>query len=378
MPSRNEPVILIICGDPGGANAIVPVIKQLLAEKKRNVNVFTYLQAIDIMNNNNISFSILDERITDSAIEEIIQENKPAIIVTGTSFNPIGFEKRFILAARELNIPTLAVLDFWSNYSLRFCNDETGFNYVPDKIAIMDNLAYNDMIAEGFNPDTLIVTGQPAFDALANDKLHFNDNKCQKIRSDFQIPSNELFVVFLSQPLSMLYGDDKSNPLFRGYTEKTVLKNLIKTLEKITQIFNTHLTLLIRPHPREQLNEYENFSSDHFRIIVSKGGNPREIVMSSDLVIGMNTELLVEACYLGCIVVSLQPNLNIKDALLTNVSGHSIPVYSEEKSFNTITIALFDSTIRSEMKNKLDHFIQDGHATDKVVKTIYQMMGKQQ
>jgi hypothetical protein len=375
MPSRTLSPIVVICGDPGGANALVPVIKHLHSEKKRDVIVFAYVQAIDIMNKNNILFSALDDHITNYDIQGILQRNRPAIIITGTSFNAMDHEKKFIHAAHKLKIPCLAILDFWTNYSLRFSDKQGDLKFVPDKIAIMDEVAYSEMIAEGFQPDTLLVTGQPAFDDLADRKLNFNNERRMKIRDDFQIGANELFVVFVSQPLSMICGENESNPRFLGYTEKTVLKNLVTALNKISQDSKKDIVLIVRPHPREKLDNYEGITSNFIRIIASWDGDPRDIVMASDLVIGMNTELLVEACYLGCIVVSIQPGLRFNDVLPTNHEGYSVPVYSKEKIIETIRMTLMDPDIRSEMKNKLKHFKQDGHATDRIVNTINQMIG---
>ena len=371
---ENSPKIVVICGDPGGANAIVPVIRQLHSEKKEPILVFAYRQAIDIMLKNNILFSALDEKITDSLIQDLLQSNRPAIIVTGTSFDPIGLEVKFIHAARKLNIPTLTILDYWCIYSLRFSEKEGDLKYVPDKIAIMDEVAYSEMIAEGFHPDTLIITGQPAFDSLAGCKLNFNNEKCQLLRSGFHIHSNELFIVFVSEPISTFFGEDESNPQFLGYTEKSVLNNLVNALEQISQDCNKHIVLLIRPHPREKPDEYEKITSNFIRIIVHKDGNPRDLVMASDLVIEMTTELLVEACYLGCIVVSLQLGLRFKDVLQTNNNGYSIPVYSKEKIFDTLKMTLMDPDIRFRLKKKVDHFKHDGHATNRIVNTIYQMI----
>ena len=373
---RNLPRILIICGDPGGANAVVPVIKQLHSEKKGTILVFAYRQAIDIMKKNDISFSSLDEKISDSAILDILHSNRPVIIVSGTSCNPIGLEIKFIHAARQLKIPYLAILDYWCNYSMRFSREEGDLKYVPDKIAIMDIAAYHEMIAEGFHPDNLIITGHPAFDALAECKSNFTSENRQKIRNSFHLKINELFIVFVSEPVSIFFGEDDSNPQFIGYTEKSVLNNLVTALEQISKDFNKRIVLLIRPHPREKPDDYEKITSNTIRIIVSKDHNPREIVMASDLVIGMTSELLVEACYLGCIVVSLQPEHRLKDVLPTNNHGFSIPVYSTEKIPDALKMTLIDPDTRSGIKNKLEHFKHDGHATNRVVNTIYQMIGQ--
>ncbi|MFA4876148.1 MAG: hypothetical protein WC586_01940 [Methanoregula sp.] len=374
MSKEFSPDIKLICGDPGGANALVPVILQLHSEKKEQIQVFAYRQAADIFLKKNISFSSLDEQTTYSEILDFLKGNRPKIIVTGTSFDPIGLEVKFIHAARILKIPSLSLLDYWCLYSLRFSENEGDLKYVPDKIAIMDEMAYSDMITEGFHPDTLIITGQPAFDALAEFKSSFSNQKWEQIRSYFHIHSYELFIVFVSEPLSIFFGEDESNPQFLGYTEISVINQLITALEQISQDCNKHIALLIRPHPREKTDVYEKITSNNIRIIVSKEGNPRDIVMASDLVIGMTTELLVEACYLGCIVVSLQPELRFKDVLPTNNNGFSIPVYSKEKIYDTLKKALIDPYIRSEMKKKVEQFKHDGHATNRIVNIIYQMM----
>ena len=375
MSKEYLPKIVVICGDPGGANAIVPVIKQLHSEKKGQILFFAYRQAIDIMLKNDIAFSALNEKISDSVILELLRRNRPAIVVTGTSFDPIGLEIKFIHAARILKIPCLSILDHWCLYSLRFSGENGDQKYIPDKIAIMDEIAFCEMVAEGFHPDTLVITGHPAFDALTEYKLHFTNEKRQMIRSGFPVHSNELFIVFLSEPISQIWGEDESDPKFVGYTEKSVLTNLVAVLEQISQDCNKPIVLLIRPHPREKTGAYQKITSNTIRIIISDNDNPREIVMASDLVIGMTTVLLVEACYLGCIVVSIQPGLRVKDDLPTNKNGYSIPIYSEDKIFNTVKGILMDPDIRSEIKKKVEHYNHDGQATKRIVDTIYQMMG---
>jgi len=374
MPETRSTRIIVVCGDPGGANALVPVIKQLHSEKKWDVLVFAYLHARDIMENNSILFSMVDDKITLPDIEKILNENYPAILITGTSFNGVDLEIKFIRVAQKLAIPTLAILDFWSNYSLRFCDRQEGLLYIPDKIAIMDEIAWSEMIAEGFQPNALIVTGQPAFDGLAEFKLNFDAGKRRKIRHFFKIHASELMVVFVSQPFSSVCGEDESNPRFPGYTEKTVLISLITTLEMLSQDCKRDIALIIRPHPSEKPDSYDKITSNVIRIIASPDGDPREIMMASDLVVGMNTELLVEACYLGCMVASLQPGLRFKDVLPTNRSGCSIPVYSEEKIADAIRMMLMHPEKMVEMRRKLDHFKHDGHATVRVVNSINQMI----
>jgi len=370
------PVIVVICGDPGGANAVIPVLLQIQDEERAKLQVFAYRQAVSILTKTGISHSVVDEGIMDDSIRDLLREIQPALVLTGTSVNAVDLEKKFIRAAREMNFPTLAILDFWSNYTTRFSDEYGNMRYVPDKIAVMDTSAFSEMVDEGFSSDTLLVTGQPAFDTLARCRMQFSHTRSAVIRASFHMPAEEMLVVFVSQPLSVFYGSDASNPLFLGYTEWSVANDLVQSLERISRECNQKLCLVIRPHPRENIGDYLQIKSDRIRTIVSGSDDPRELVMASDLVAGMTTELLIEACYLGCIVVSLQPGLRSRDLLPTNGMGYSIPVYSSEKMCGTLRRMLLGKRERADIKKKLENFKPDGQATSNVIKVIFQMINQ--
>lgn len=371
------PVIVVICGDPGGTNAVIPVLLQLLAEGRANLRVFAYRQAVGILTKAGISYSVIDEGITEASIQDQIRKIQPALILTGTSVNSVDLEKKFIQTAREMNFPTLAILDFWSNYTIRFSNEHGNMRYVPDKIAVMDKRAFSEMIDAGFSKETLIITGQPAFDTLARCRIQFSQERYAAVRKSVHVSADELLVVFVSQPLSVLYGRDASNPHFLGYSEFSVATDLVQSLECISQECDQKLCLVVRPHPREDIGDYQHIKSDRIRVIVSVSDNPRELVMASDLVTGMTTELLIEACYLGCIVVSLQPGLRSRDLLPTNGMGYSIPVYSSEKMYETLRMMLLGKRERSDIKKKLENFKPDGQATNNVIRVIFQMIDQE-
>ena len=104
-------------------------------------------------------------------------------LLTATSANGIDLEKLFLGAARRLGVPALAVLDFWSNYRQRFSDQRDNLIYLPDRIAVMDEHARTEMIAEGFAPELLSVTGQPAFDALEPAQQRFTPDARAAVRA---------------------------------------------------------------------------------------------------------------------------------------------------------------------------------------------------
>jgi hypothetical protein len=97
--------------------------------------------------------------------------------------------------------------------------------------------------------------------------------------------------------------------------------------------------------------------------------------MTSDLVIGMTTVLLVEACYLGCHVVSLQSGLKQPDILPTNRIGLSRAVYHEDEAREALEQMLFDDGVRQQFRSRLDGLRRDAGAAQRVVALIDQMLG---
>src|SRR5439155_26814133 len=108
-------------------------------------------------------------------------------------------ESRFVEAARTLAIPSIAVLDSWVNYAQRF-------PVRPDCIAVMDEHAKADLIAEGFDARALVVTGQPATDDLCAFSRAFDDDQRRQWRNRLGAERDGLLVLFVSQPFLAMYG----------------------------------------------------------------------------------------------------------------------------------------------------------------------------
>jgi UDP-N-acetylglucosamine 2-epimerase len=295
------------------------------------------------------------------------------LVLTSTSLNGLDLEKRFIGAARLQGIPSVSVLDFWSNYRPRFSSSGDLLDCVPDRIAVMDGQARDEMIAEGFESQRLFVTGQPAFDDLANWHAGFTPERRQTVRRKLGVQENELLVVFASQPYSAFASTDSSLPQYRGFDERSVAAQLLKTLEEM-ETDGRRITLVVRPHPRESADNFDHLRSDTVRVCVTSDGEARETVAAADLVVGMNTVLLIEACYLGCVVVSLQPGLKGADPLRTNRLGFSRAVYSDNQIAPAIRELLLDESSRRRVIENLEHFRVDGDAAKRVAELVLSLL----
>lgn len=364
----------MVAGDPGGAKAVVPVVEVLLSETGYRVQSLLYREAQDVWAKHGLAFEQLDESTSTADAERILTNSQAQLLVAGTSYNGIDLEKKFITAARKLGVPSLAVLDFWSNYATRFSDEEGKLAHLPDRIAVMDAVARDEMVAAGFDPTQLVITGQPALDDLITYKESHASEHRAALRLAFGVSETDRLVLFASQPLASVFGDSAEQPLYLGYTETIVLDALVNALESIAKSHSERITLLIRPHPRENSKTFEERRSSSIRIINNPEGDSREMVLASDLVAGMTTMLLVEACFLGVPVVSLQPGLRTTDPLPTNRTGLSRRVDSINEFAPVIEGLLFDEKVRQKTIAKLAQAVPPGNAAQYVARLIGSML----
>jgi hypothetical protein len=182
---------------------------------------------------------------------------------------------------------------------------------------------------------------------------------------------DERLIVFASQPLTRLYGSDRSDPRHPGYDEHSVLRLVIDALEVIRRKSGRDITLLIRPHPRERAWEYGQHRSPTVRVVVSQERAGRDDVLASDVVVGMTTALLVEACFLGCVVLSVQPGLRGGDTVPTNAWGVSRGVYRDEEVAPALEALVLDEAARQAALAKTAALSLDGLSARRVADQVY-------
>lgn len=274
--------------------ALAPVLGRLQRESRVRLENYAYLQAIEVLRAHGLEPQRVPEDARQAWADAEVRQRQPALLLVATSCNGLDHERRFIAAARRRGVRSLALLDFWSNYGARFSDASGQLAYLPDRIAVMDEAARAGLVAEGIPPELISVTGQPAFDALAQARAAFGPPERDALRAAYGTARHDLQVLFASQPLGC---------------EHAVLHDVVDALEEIGAHDGNRFTLVIRPHPRENSHPYEAYSSNAMRIIVSREGDARSAAMASDLVLGMTSVLLVEAWYLRCRVASLQTAL---------------------------------------------------------------------
>lgn len=339
MRRTERPCIVAVGGDPGGARALLPLLQALQAETQWQCHFAAYRQALEIWRAAGLSVEILPDSGEFEAGQWLANQ-APSLLLLATSVNGIDHEKYLTAAAKQQHIPSLALLDYWSNYRLRF--QLAGKLQLPSRIALMDERCREEMRQEGFPDDVLLVTGQPVFDSLATKRL---DPAIGAALRQQLLPDGDWLLMFVSQPLASLAQLGGKND---GLDERLILQALGHELSALCVATGRRARLLVRLHPREQPVDLEPLPAlPGLECRFAPPGDAHAQASTCDLVVGMHSMLLEELCYLGLRVLSYQPGLDpTQDTLPANRAGRSHVVYRREALQAALAQELLDPASR--------------------------------
>jgi UDP-N-acetylglucosamine 2-epimerase len=334
--------ILFFACDPGGANAIIPLLKPLARQGK--ILIFGKGAALKKYQANGLRGGDIDKYlnpINTATVLRFLQKQSPAIIVTGTSANDMT-EKYLWQASEQLRIPSLAILDQWMNYGIRFSryglkdikkySQDKQPQYLPTKILVMDDYAKQRLVKEGIAKEKIVATGNPYFEQILKSKNSFTKGKINKLKRSLGVRKNDIVVLFASEPLTLSYGDSKK---YWGFSEEETLLAIINSLNELMVKTHRGITLLVKLHPKESLNRFNRLLKDlidnKINIIIEHSRSSLALIMTADLVCGMFSMVLQEAVMLNKPIVSVTIGLKRKTIFVLDDMGLAKSVLSRKE-----------------------------------------------
>lgn len=342
----------IVSRQAGTANALKPVIIRLL-EEGHDLTLLAYSKSAQCWRESGVSFYEID---SFEKAKVYLDKDRPSLLLTGTSVK-VEDDTAFWQWASSSEIPSIAFVDSWVNYWQRFTIGDRHFNCLPDHIAVVDTLMKQRMIESGCPEHILHITGNPLFDHLAKTRRIWENNNSS---------ADHLQVIFISEGW-LDYWQDKVWDLV-GYTEFAVLAWLLEYLSDYQLKIGDPIHIRIKLHPREEPGKFRHLIEKYQRpglVIVEMAGSPYDSLLSSHLVVGMQSILLCENALIGKQSISLQPNRVISKNDITD-DREGIRV------FTTFDEAI--PAINTAMKNKrlFERSVSANlNATSKMIELLY-------
>jgi len=234
-----------------------------------------------------------------------------------------------------------------------------------DRVAAIDEYSRQIYIRRGsLRPDQVIKTGLPRWDTIETADRKETE-AMNELRAQVGLAPTDRIILFATQPLPI------------SYTER-VLKAIVRGLKPYDQ---DNLRLVIKLHPRESLDVYNNL---HFAQgaaispIVVKNVDLRTLLVTSELLITGFSNVALEAALLDKPVLII--NLTgTPDPLPFVENGLALKASSEQEVEKRIAELLSSSATAKQLRASRHQYIEenpqllDGCATDRIVDIIQKM-----
>jgi len=345
-------IILFFTCEPGGAEVLIPAIRLLNEHDYFYVIVLAYGYALERFKRKKVDFKMIFP--IEKNDFDIMDKYSPNLIITSATSIPNKdmSEKYLWFNAKRRSISTLAFLDHWQNYCLRFSgkNDSEYMKYLPDNINCINDIAKEEMINQGFNAEILHTFGHPYLSGL---KKEIEKIDLASIQSTLNIHSQQKTILFASEAIYENFGNT------RGYNQYEVIDLFLRYC---AEAFSED-KIIIKLHPKDILLNYQSTLKKYNNLnlkIVTNELSPADCIAISDRVFGMTSLMLIEAYILGKPVISVQPNLIIEDPLVLSRYGY-IPKVSQFIDFfvNTELKVLSKKFNYKFLKKKFLEFIEN-------------------
>lgn len=349
MNQKNK--ILFVGEDPGGFNTLWPVIKKIEADSLYDFAVILNGASRGVAKDKGVVFTDAE---TVANLLEFFEKENPNIVVCGTSHGVMSLDKKIVSIARGKGIKVIHIMDYWSNYKMRFSTPNTDdLIYLPDAICVIDEIMFDAMLKGGFNKKILHITGNPFFDTFGAEEGM----------------GKEDYLIFASQPFSEEAKDDKK------FSEIDIFADYVKALEEA----GIKIPVIIALHPREKnMKKFDHIiTKAKFKISITRD-KTIDVAKKAKLVMGIRTMILFEVAMIGKKVVSYQPGIEPEDdVLVSNHLGLSVPAYSYPELVKKLSDTLYSHKATESLEAVRKKYVL-GDATGKVISVIEEVLSGSQ
>jgi len=370
----------------GGANAIAPVVKRLMNQEWIQVVPLGYGYARKVFEEQGIKYKVIEDwkqpNVSVHSMKHLLDaEGHPSLVLVGAAVqsenNLSIIDQTLISAAKVSSTKSLAVMDYWGNEKERFGDIVSGqLEFLPNKIAVLDERQKQDMIKIGIGEDIIEITGNPHFDALAQKARAFTEEEKQKIKKEIGLRREKL--IFFA---GNVFGP---NGFDLGFWDLNVIAYLREAVENFCV---EKVGLVIKLHPsiyeeesKDDLRKIEKFvkTNSMGKIVIVRNISSIDLSLACDLTLITDSAVGVEAVNLNKPVICLRPNPRLArsdDSVFARTKAVPV-VYDRRDISGIVRRAIIDERYRQSLITNASALRTNGRAVERVANLAVQMTAR--
>ncbi len=284
--------IAVLSHDAGASELISALVKEYKDEIKCSIFAKKSSPFESILIRENLEFKSLDE----------LNINGFDAFFYGTAWRD-KVEYKYVKKAKKLNIPTFAFVDSYSEYRSRFIYD--GVLLEPDFTILSDSYALE--LAYRYNLKNPIQLTNYYIKNLLDTKIEHT-------------PQNKL--LFLSEPVKEVALNSYNDENYWGFDELSALEDILKNTNRFGG-----MRIEVRLHPAQKRSPYDDLIKKYKDIDISVHKSSEvdlnKDILTSNMVIGFNSFVLVISALMGVATISYLPSKN-REFLLPLPETHKL------------------------------------------------------
>ena len=299
--------ILVVTHDAGGAEVLAAMMVTEQARHHFQVATRHGAPAEAIMRRQGFDgrLSLIDDT---SKLRKRLPDFTPDLLIAGTGWT--GYENEWIQAAKAEGIPTIAVLEHWTSYNVRFGAKQSKDwrRNLPDLIAVTDNHGWRLAKEAGFKP----------LSRLRNYYLYDLANRFRRRATT----TNNGTLLLVSECHSEFCERTYGRPDHFGFTEVQAFDDLLSQWQRLSEMWKVR-RVVIRLHPADTKGKYDQLPARYPHVpLVVESPDEKELLAAlhcAQVVIGMNTMALAVARVMDIPVLSYIPEGDASALVLRGV-----------------------------------------------------------
>jgi hypothetical protein len=321
--------------------------------------------AVEIFERKGLSPSTI--HVGNPSVQETLDSllsNEVSALICGSSHSSM-LERHYVESANRLGIPSLSILDWWSSYAERFSTPGTAdLQYLPTWIGVSDEYALRGAVHDGLPHDRLLVTGNPYWDRLQSGAECPNAPELrERVRANLSINNDTILatvIVGLARNLDLGLGSDERD-MFRELTPLPECNREGKTIRWFA----------LR-HPSEDSDSFRAFLEEVApNIETTSNANSLEMIVASDVVVGLISTLQFEAALLGRKVLCLAPGgIMSKMPFVEVFNAVGIPAVLDAAECRHVLNDFLDSSEKTFDRSRLPESITCRRSADCILDKI--------
>lgn len=299
--------ILLCATDAGGVRNLVPLLPEI-SRLGVTATFFTRASLLSLVPKNLTGFRLLLSEEAGKDTKATFKSIDPSVLICGTTRHASP-DRDFLDFANQAGIHSVAIVDDWFNYKYRFSSgQDQELSGLPAAIALPDEQAVREGIAEGLPAQLCYPTGSPSLAAIWDLGRQWLELPPQ-LPAELREAGHRPVVTFMSETHALDYGslpgESGAMGAYIGYTETTVRDLILDVLSG----FPCDVFFVEKLHPSVKSADMPRNVPRNVEYHQVRDVPTQELCFHSDAVLGMRSMALLEARLLGGKVVSFQPGL---------------------------------------------------------------------